>query len=251
MAVGDILVYSFIGLAAGVVLFIKGFIWFKHKRLIENIPTSKIRSIAMGLVEIFGEVAAAKDKLLRGPFTNKKCVFYRYTVEQYVRSGKSSYWATIKKDEARSYFYMKDNTGRVLVDTKGAQIDIPISSEFSSGIGRDPPQAIKLFLNKNNISFEALLGINKTMRYREYIIMPGDKLYILGHAGDNPFVKEATARRGVNDIMIQKGKDEPFYYISDKGENDILRKLKWKVLGGLIGGPALIITSLTIIFIYI
>ena len=37
----------------------------REKRLIENILTSKIRSIAMGLVEIFGEVVPTEEKILK------------------------------------------------------------------------------------------------------------------------------------------------------------------------------------------
>ena len=66
--------YSAIGFFAGLFLFWKGFSWLKQKRLIENIPTSKIRSIAMGLVEIYGEVVPTQEKILKSPFTNKDCV---------------------------------------------------------------------------------------------------------------------------------------------------------------------------------
>ena len=57
-----ILIYSAIGFVAGLVFFLKGFGWLKRKRLIENIPTSTIRSLAMGLVEIYGAVVPAKKR---------------------------------------------------------------------------------------------------------------------------------------------------------------------------------------------
>jgi hypothetical protein len=56
MADTDILFYSVGGLLLGLYVFYRGFHHFRRKRLIENTPTSKVRSIAMGLVEIFGTV---------------------------------------------------------------------------------------------------------------------------------------------------------------------------------------------------
>jgi len=241
------LFYSIIFTAVGVFLLWAGFQSFKVKRLIENIPTSKIRSIAMGLVEIAGQVVP--DKKIKSPFSNKNCVYYRYTIEEYRSSGKSSSWRTIKKGFDSIPFYLKDNTGKVLVDPKGAIVDIPKDFEFKSGFRRDPPVAVKQFLTSNRLKFETFLGMNRTMRYREYFIEPNDKLYIMGTAGDNPYVEETTAQQNVEDIMIQKGKHEKFYYISDKPEHAVLKSTKLKAFGCLFGGAALFIGGLAAILI--
>lgn len=250
MAENDLLWIGLVGIGLGIFLFIAGFISLKKKRLIENIPTSKIRSIAMGLVEINGETVPAQKKVLKSPFSNKDCVYYDYTVEQYTRSGKRSRWVTIRRGTDSIPFYLKDKTGSVLVEPKGADIDIPMDYQFNSAMGNDPPIKVKNFLRKINLKFEGLWGINHRMRYREYFIAPKDTLYILGTAGDNPYVKEATAQKGVEDVMIQKGKNEKFYYISDKHESNILKSLKWKVFGGIFGGAALSVGGLIVILIY-
>ncbi len=251
MGKGDPFIYAVIGLVVGIGLFVKGFLWLKQKRLIENIPTSKVRSLAMGLVEVFGEAKIAEKKILKSPFTNKDCVYYKYTIEEYRKQGKNSRWVKVKKGEDSVNFYLKDDTGAVLVDPKGANVDIPADNEFKSKWGTDPPEVVMKFLKANKISFEGLFGANKTMRYREYFLSPADKVYIMGTAGKNPFVKEATAVNNVENIMIQKGKNEKFYYISDSGENNILKKLKWKVIGGLFGGAALTVACLVIILLYL
>ena len=54
MSDNELFIYATIGFFVGIYFFFKGFKWLKQKKTIENIPTSKIRSIAMGLVEIFG-----------------------------------------------------------------------------------------------------------------------------------------------------------------------------------------------------
>jgi len=246
-----ILLYSSLGAMLGIGLFFSGFRQLRLRRLIENIPTSKIRSLAMGLVEVFGEVIPAKNNIQKSPFSNKDCVFCYYTIEEYRHSGRHSQWVTIKQEKIMSDFFLKDDTGLVLVDPNGANIDIPIDYEYSSSYGKDPPTSIKQFLKSNNLSFEGFLRANKTMRYREYLIEPGDRLYIMGTAGDNPFVKEATSKENVADIMVQKGKNEKIYYISDKAEKHVLKRLRWKSILGIYGGSALIVICLTVIFKYL
>lgn len=236
------MLYGFIFLIIGSILFITGLRLLKIKYLIENIPTSKIRSIAMGLVEIYGSVVKWK-KLLKSPLSGKKCVYYKYTIQEYIystdREGNyNGYWETIKESEDRTLFYLKDNTGKVLVDPEGAHIEI--SPDFSSKT--KIPKPIQSFLKTNKIN------PSKRIWIKEYLIKPNNKLYILGNAVDNPFVKEGTSVQGAEDIMIEKGKHE-IYYISDKPENEILGNLKLKMLGCLLFGGAMIIFGLYSIFI--
>ena len=104
---------------------------------------------------------------------------------------------------------------------------------------------MKQFLKINNLRFEgSLFGFNKTMRFRESFIEPSDKLYIMGTAGDNPFVDDATTKKGVEDVLIQKGKHDKFYYISDKSEHEVLKALKGKVVFGIGLGSIFIIIGL-------
>src|SRR2546427_2615815 len=94
----------------GITSFIKGLGWLKEKRLIEDIPTSEIRSIAMGLVEIYGQVIAIKSKVLKSPLSNNDCVYYSFKIEELRREGKSSRWVTIKSGTAENNFLVKDQT---------------------------------------------------------------------------------------------------------------------------------------------
>jgi hypothetical protein len=245
----DLIEWGFIGLGVGIYLFYKGFSWFKLKRLIENTPTSKIRSLAMGLVEIYGSVVPYQKKLLKSPLTDSDCVYYSYRIEVRRGSGKNRHWATIKKGSDSVHFNLKDDTGSVLVDSKGAKVDIPpnlCTQTYTSGLHS---RSIKSFLEKSDIKYK-FLGLNKNMRFTEYHIAPKDKLYILGSAGDNPFVENATAQKNEDDIMIQKGDTEKVFYISDSHETKILKSLKWKTIGGFFGGGALIVVGLAIIFLY-
>ena len=231
----------------GIALFTVGLYFYKKKQLIADTPTSKIRSIAMGLVEIFGQVISIKERVFQSPFTDKECVYYQFTIEEYQSSGKNSHWVTIKKGEQRGLFYLKDDTGMVLIDPTGAKIEARRDFEYQSGLGKDPPEQIIRFLSANNLAHEGFFGLNKTMRYRETIIVPDENLYIMGTAGENPLKIEATENH-VDSIMIQKGKYEKQYYISDKSEKQILKNLAIFTYGMWVSGIILIIVGAIMFF---
>ncbi len=251
MADSDLFFYSVIGFFAGIYFFFKGFKWQRQKQLIENTPTSKIRSVAMGPVEVFGGAVPSQTGVLKSPLTAKDCVYYRYTIEEFRKSGKHSNWVTIKSGEDSKLFFLKDDTGSVLVDPKGAEINIPPDFSFESGLGKDPPQNVKMFLKENGMSHEGLFGTNRALRFREYRLEPGDKVYIMGIAGDNPFVETGAAKQSMENVIIHKGGKESFYYISDKSEKNVLKGFGRKVAGGIFGGGALTIICLAVILIYL
>ena len=243
-------IISIVLFPVGLVCIYFGYIQLKKKHLVDNIPTSKIRSIAMGLVEICGVVVPfSKMNVLKSPFTKKDCVYYKYTIEEYQSHGKNSSWVTIKKGIDCMKFYLKDETGRVIIDPRGADVRISLDNEFNSSLGKDPPELVKQFLEKSDVDFEGLIfKINKTMRYREYFIKPDDKLYIMGTAGDNPSVDDASVSEGVKDIMIKKGKHEKFFLISDKPEKKVsLDFFAMSMFLFVVGGVMLILSLIMLL----
>ncbi|MBI5390087.1 hypothetical protein HZB02_01225 [Candidatus Woesearchaeota archaeon] len=234
-----------VGMIAGGGLFYAGFRALWLKRLIDNLPTSKVRSLAMGIVEVKGKIVV-KDSVLKSPFTNKNCVAYRYLIEEYRKTSKdTSSWVQIDRGEERTPFYVQDETGKVLVDPTGAEIDIPIDYEFQTGFGKTIPSVVQQFAQKKRVAVGTFLGMGRKLRFREYFIAPNDQLFILGTAGDNPQVTEGTAKKNEDDIMIQNGK--PLFYISDQQENGIVNKFKWQAVGGIIGGSVLIVVCLALL----
>jgi hypothetical protein len=234
----------------GIVFFIWGFYNFNKMRLIEGMPTSKIRSVAMGFVELHGSVKSINQSVLLSPFTVKNCVYYKYIVDEWRSTGKSSSWVTIARDEKRIPFYLQDETGKVKVYPNGAKIEVKKSYQIQSGLGKDPPESVKRFLSSKNLRFEGILfGINKKMRYTEYKIELDDELYILGTAADNPFVSDTTAIKGEDDIIIRKGAHEKKFFISDRSEKQILRSLSISSKAFMIFGAFIAVMSLMVVLI--
>ena len=232
----------------GLISFFVAFYVYKKKQLVGGTPTSKIRSLAMGLVELIGQVIPIQKRLLKSPFTEKDCVYYQFTVEEYVSGGKSSYWKLIKKDEKRSLFYLKDDTGMVLVDPTGATIEAIRDFDYESGHERDPPESVIRFLTANNISYEGFFGANKTMRYREHIIVPNENLYVMGTADENPFINDSEANQGLPNTIIKKGAQEKIFFISNKKEQDIIKEFDIRIVGAIVFGLLLTIFGLLMMY---
>ncbi len=97
------LIYDLIAFLAGGGLIVFGFIVLRRKRLLENVPTSRIRSVAMGFAELAGR---AKNRTpLAAPFSDIPCVYYRFLVEEERQGRRGREWTTIDQGQSSDPFY--------------------------------------------------------------------------------------------------------------------------------------------------
>jgi len=170
--------YLLFCLGLGVWLFLWGFMRFSRKRLIQNIPTTTIRGMAMGLVEVIGKTK--KKTVLKSPLTGTDCVFFKYLIQRYQRSGKSGHWVTIAKGDSSDLpFLVEDSTGAVLVSPRGAEYILPVDYEYKTGFGCLLPDNLTDFMQRHNLNYTGLFGTH-TLRFKEWYIQPDDTVYILG-----------------------------------------------------------------------
>lgn len=239
------LLYLAAGTVGGFGLSVYGWMVHQRKRLIESIPTSTIRSLALGLVEISGQ-AQPEEGLLSSPFGGLPCVFYSYAVEERVGSEKNARWETIGKGTSEQPFFVSDTTGRVLIVPLGAELILPDErTSRSNWLGELPPTTIA-GLNRLGISTERWIG-SKTLRCRESFILPEEQVYVLGTAHEHQGARERVENSAR--MYIGSSRDHEFI-ISDRSEKDLLSRLRWQVLAFGVGGLTLAATCLIIIFKY-
>ena len=104
--------------------------YFKFQALL---PTSKIRSMAMGLVEVEGVLEAIET--VNAPINSKKCIGYYYTIEKEKRDkdGDVSY-STIHSEKKCNRFIIKDASGKVeVLSDKLDFIMLPVDAQYKSG----------------------------------------------------------------------------------------------------------------------
>jgi hypothetical protein len=238
-----LLLYLIMAIVGGLGLIWHGWTVQQRKRLIEGIPTSPIRSLALGLVEINGR-AETETELLTTPFGGLPCVFYSYTVEEQVQSGKHTRWKTIVSGTSEQPFFVRDETGRVLVVPFGANLLLPDErASRTSWLGELPPLAVS-GLSRLGVAAQGWMG-DKTLRCRESFILPNESIYVMGTALEHPGMIHNTANE--SRLYIGSSRDHAFI-ISDRSEKDLVSQLTWQLWGGLLGGIALLAACVAIIF---
>ncbi len=174
---------AFVGAFAGVYLFYRGFRLLQRKRLILNTPASKIRSAAMGMVEING--LAVGPYTILAPITGVPCYYFHTMAWQWQQEGRNSKWVKVADESLHVPFFLDDNTGRVLVNPQGAEMDIhrDFHDEFSTGLfssNFEMPPNIDDFLVRHGVSTD------KKIKIDEYCIKPKNSLFVLGTLAQNP-----------------------------------------------------------------
>ena len=178
----DPLIYAVIGAGLGVLLFVKGFRTLQRKRLILDTPTARVRSAAIGLVELEGQ--AVGPYTISAPLTRVPCFYHQTLLWKWVQRGKSSEWEKVADERLHVPFYLKDATGMVLVDPNGAEMELhcDYKQEFHHslfGSGAIPGPASE-FMNRYGV------GSSHTVKLEEYCIKPANALYVLGTLATNP-----------------------------------------------------------------
>ena len=194
-----LVIWSVVGFCAGIGLFVQGFRLLLRRRLILDTPFSKIRSAPMGMVEING--LAVGPYTMVAPITARPCYYYRTLVWELKQQGKNKSWVKVAGECMHLPFFVDDNTGRLLVDPRGADLDLhrDFEQEFCNSFftTKEPtPPNVVAFLGRHGVATR-----NK-IKVQEYCIKPKNALFILGTLAENPGL-EVTPQPIVNNEPIR------------------------------------------------
>ena len=175
--------WCILGAGVGIYLFVRGFALLKKRHLVLDTPASKIRSAPMGMVELNG--LAMGPYTLVAPITGRPCYYYRTVIWEWKRRGKSSQWVIVANECMYLPFFLDDNTGKMMIDPRGAELDLhrDYLQEFCDGFfttkQKAPPNVHEFLLR---------YGVNTTnkIKVEEFCIKPKNALFLLGTIGENP-----------------------------------------------------------------
>jgi hypothetical protein len=249
-------VYATMALVAGVFLFIAGFRDLRRLRLIENTPTAKIRSMAMGLVEVVGTIEGRSTQ--HAPFSGRPCAYWQ--VEIAVRNGRRRSWTTIHRRASGRPFFLRDETGVALVYPHGSECHVGHAvEEVAHGLMLPPCYAD--YMRENGLWMRHVAGLS-VMRFRERTLEGGERVYLLGTATPRPQALTVSeiqlAATGTDDVraeplrtrdaevaaVIRRGEHEKTFLISQQSEKHLTTWLRWKAPLQLAGGPILAVIGL-------
>lgn len=152
--------------AGGAAIFCYSLLLLYYKRMVENTPTSKIRSHSMGITELTGRTRPYYD--LRTSHTLTRCIFFICRYYKYHRTDNGHQWRLTRTvSSGKLPFYIEDDTGRVLINPKGAYYSLSRARQTVRG-RFVPDLAIRLD--------------DPNTRVTEELIPIGAKIYVLGSA---------------------------------------------------------------------
>ena len=147
---------------------------FHRARLIEDTPTSKIRSAAQGYVELNGFTRLMDGTPIVAPLTGTVCNWYAYSIEKrevrHTRNGTRVSWKRIRSETSDDLFLMEDGTGQCLVDPDGATVHCDHQQTW---YGATP-------WPREGLTGSGGLFATGDYRYHERRLMPDEPLYAIG-----------------------------------------------------------------------
>jgi hypothetical protein len=184
ISINYLAVLSSFAIVGGLYFFFLGFQLLARKRLLASTPNSRIRSAALGLVEINGR--ATGPNTMPAPATGRPCFLY-HTIAWQKPEGKSD-WKKVADETLHLPFFVDDTTGKMLIEPLGAELDLErdFQEEYATSLffsSDDIPLRVRSFLARHTVSYD------RSLRVAEYVIKPDDALFVAGTVTENPGVE--------------------------------------------------------------
>ncbi|MFO1400466.1 MAG: GIDE domain-containing protein [Steroidobacteraceae bacterium] len=142
---------------------------WRRARVIDDTPTSRVRSAAQGYVELAGRASFAAEAQ-RAPLSGRPSVWWKYRIEQQRENSRGqNRWVTINSGTSVAPFLLTDDTDVCLVDPSGAEV---FPSDESTWRGATPWPA-------GAATAMATAGRGE-YRYTEYRIYPDLDVGVIG-----------------------------------------------------------------------
>ncbi len=205
------LLFACVLLLAGAAIFLwDAFGRARTRRLIAFLPTSKAKGVFVGLVELSGTAESERGESIVAPMSGRLCVYVKTKVEErrtetYTTENSKgeretktrTVWKTLAEDERRAPFYLRDETGAVRVDPKGAEI---VAEKFvEETLDRSAPEYFEWASGRSELPDSC-----GTRRFTEVGIPLSADVYVLG---------KSRVRKDAVAVEIAKDETEPTFLI--------------------------------------
>ncbi len=203
-----------LGALGGLKAFHSGFKDLKLERLLGGTAFSKVRSLALGSVELSGVARPGPDPV-RDPIYENPCVYYHVTLREQRGSGKNERWVTLYDNESALPFFLEDDTGRILVYPGGAELYLEKTVDVRVGafFGDAPDNRLLRFIS-------LFPGMGGTRHLVAYIMTEKQELCVYGFAGPD-FPKPQTGPTFEEEIRKLKADPERMTALDKNGDGEV------------------------------
>lgn len=245
---GNIDVWLILGSGLGLILFFRGLFIFRKGLIVADTPTIPIRSIAMGIAQVHGHTSGGNP--FPSPISGTPCYAFKVKIERYVQNKN---WKHHRTDQNGAHFYIEDDSGRIMVDPREAEFDLPVNCRRQIG---GPVMGFSLMnlirpmqadasdgsdLSVNAKADDELLEYSGVgydcmdpFRFTEWCIKPGQEYDVLGTCVENPKPSDESDRN-----LITQGNNNHTFLISSKSAEQLEQGMSLRSAMMIWGGAAL------------
>ncbi len=214
------------------------FRFFHRSRIIDDTPTSKIRSAHQGFVELEGIGHLMKGTPIISPLSKKECLWYDYKIEHIATQNRIGFsrsanisWEIIDSGVSDNLFLLNDGTGICVIDPEGAAITPSFSNSWygTREYSVNDIHSSSGVLALKNLTTSNLMR-DKSYRYSEKRIDIGDALYVLGRFKTVGGRREKLDTPGEVRELLASWKTKPQFLLAqfdDNGDGEIDMK-EWQ-----------------------
>ena len=196
--------------------FVAGFSGLRRKRLIEDVPTARVRSAPQGYVELIGTARMLGGEPIIAPLSNTPCCWFRYQVER--RAGRD--WRVAQSGTSDGIFILRDDTADCVVDPEGAEISSRHKRSWSDHGGGWGGHAVHARLPSLGRTADLVVDVGGKMlealgsgvgeyRYTESVILDGDPLYAIGQFRTVGVDDHASSLQEITGAILREWKHRP------------------------------------------
>lgn len=180
----------------------------RTRRALKAAPILAISAVQEdAVVRVTGRLRPIGD-LIAAPLTGRRCAYYLAVVEEHLRTGNTWSWVEVAREADGVDFLVEDATGVLRIGLSAeCRVAVTRDGQSRSGTFDDANEVEKAFLGRVYVEDTGALGFNRSLRYTEGILGPGEEITALGRA-----------RRGADGVMALGPRPDGPVLISDDRE---------------------------------
>nr|WP_321412023.1 hypothetical protein [uncultured Carboxylicivirga sp.] len=184
------------------------------KRKLKKAPVKRVSSFYAGdVAKVVGKVELVDEPLI-APLSGRPCACYHIIVEQQTSSGKNSNWHTIINETKHCKYLIRDGNAHAMVDDRELRSYIVKDKSYRSGFLNDATDVLERYLNQHGLESENMLGMNKTIRYKEGVLEKGEEVAVYGK-GNWKQAEQLGLPDYYGRVLVLSSPDDDTVYLSD------------------------------------